>query len=149
MENLTNLSLSAIMSLMTLINPDPNDKISTYELPAVAGLWQIELDNPIHENCQERYNFGRDGKLTTTSGKERTIGSYRLQHFEDFPLPVLAMTTKFDNNETDCSGNQVNQAGNSAAMFVKFDSRHDPKKMQWCSDPDGQVCTSTLTKVLP
>lgn len=144
---LTALSLSALMSLMSATAE--NQKIATYELPAVAGLWQIQLEKPIDNACYERYNFGRDGKLTTTSGAERTFGDYRLQYVDGFELPVLAMHTKFDNNEVDCSGNQVDQSKESLAVFVKLDSRHNPKTMAWCNDPMGQDCPSNLHKILP
>lgn len=102
-----------------------------------------------YQSCQERYNFGANGKLTTTSGKERTEGEYLFRYIEESSLPALAMTTTFDNNEPDCSGNIINQSNDSFAFFVKLDNRHNPTKMQWCQDKDGKDCHARFWRILP
>lgn len=141
------LSALALTSLMNLANPNPQPVVGEFELPAISGLWRIEL--PSEVGCQEHYNFGRDGALATTSGAERTVGDYRFSYVKDFELPILAMRTERDNNAPDCMGNQIDQTGNSFAVFVKLDSRHAPTTMQWCNDAGGRLCHSTLRRVLP
>lgn len=138
----------ALSSLMALGDPAPRPVIGEFELPAIAGTWQIELEGGL-EGCRERYNFGRDGALTTTSGEERTVGDYRFSYIDEVALPVLAVRTEWDNNKPDCLGNQVDQSGHSFANFVRLDSRHDPKYMQWCEDAEGAVCNQRLWRVLP
>ncbi len=144
------LSGLALASLIGLATAQPTSHVSSYELPAIAGTWEIELNEGA--TCKEMYNFGKDGRLTTTSGAEHTFGEYRFMYLENneaVKYPVLAMITDYDNNQTDCSGNQVDQAGHSLAVFVKLNARHNPTKMQWCEDEEGQVCTATLHKLLP
>lgn len=137
---LSTLLLSTLMGLTA-----QPARVSTYELPAVAGLWQVEDGL----SCQERYNFGRDARLTTTSAGERTEGEYRFRYPSDRGLPVLAMVTHTDNNEPDCSGNQIDQSGNTMAVFVRLDNRHSPKMMQWCVDSDAGECPVRLRRILP
>lgn len=152
----------------TLAPAEQGNHIQTYQLPAIAGLWQVtslqdakqssgdanDTDahqrKSIHESdCQERYNFGVNGKINTVSGQERTSGEYRFAYVEEVGLPVLAMITNYDNNLPDCSGYQVDQTNNSLAVYVKLDSRHNPKIMQWCEDKEGQTCRITFERVLP
>lgn len=140
-------SALALTSLMSLADPTPKPVVGEFELPAIAGLWQLKFDE--QNTCQEHYNFGRNGALTTTSGDERTVGNYRLSYVDEFDLPMLAIHTEWDNNAPDCLGNQLNQSGDSFAVFVKLDNRHDPKTMQWCDDFSGQNCHSAFHKVLP
>lgn len=141
------LSVLALSSLMAFSNPAEQSVIGTYQLPAIAGLWEIELED--RASCREYYNFGKDSNLTTTSGGERTTGEYRFTYVDELSLPVLAIKTEYDNNQPDCSGNQIDQSGNTFAVFVKLDARHDPKHMQWCNDPDGKVCTAKFRRILP
>lgn len=104
---------------------------------------------PSKNTCQEYYNFGRNGILTTTSGDERTVGNYRFSYSEEFELPVLAIRTEWDNNAPDCLGNQIDQSGNSFAVFVRLNDRHEPTVMEWCNDFSGKLCHAFLHKVLP
>lgn len=151
-----NIPVSALVSaLLSLSNPAA-DVVTVYELPAITGLWQIDLSQendaqtPINaHSCQERYNFGKNGALITTSAKEYTEGQYRFNYISEMPLPVLVMKTIYDNNQPDCLGFSVDQTGDTMAVFVKLDRKHNPKTMQWCSDLGGQDCTSTLYRILP
>lgn len=154
-----NIPVSALVSaLLSLSNP-ATDVVTVYELPAIAGLWQIDLSQETDLTqktnaqkprlCQERYNFGKNGALITTSAKEYTEGQYRFDYISELPLPVLAMKTTYDNNQPDCLGNSIDQTGDTMAVFVKLDRKHNPKTMQWCSDLGGQDCTSTLYRILP
>lgn len=147
-------SALALSSLMSLADPTPKPVVSEFELPAISGLWKMKLDNvnlnqQVAQHCQEYYNFGRNGVLTTTSGTERTVGNYRFSYAEEFDLPILAVQTEWDNNAPDCLGNQIDQSGDNFAVFVKLNNRHEPTVMEWCNDFSGQLCYSYLHKVLP
>lgn len=144
-----NFGALALATLLSLSNPNTPKQPPTYQLPAIAGLWQLELDPALNLSCQERYNFSANGALITTSAGERTQGTYRFEYVEEVELPVLAFQTDFDNNQPDCLGNQVDQTGDASAHFVKLDSRHDPKFMQWCNDREAQDCPLKLRRILP
>lgn len=121
-------------------------KISTYVVPSIVGQWQLKLDkkDPNQPNCQERYNFARNQQFTASSGKEFGFGKYLLS-FDSDELPALAMQTEYDNNQTDCSGRQINQTGEMTAVYVKLDKN----TMYWCTDNVGKHCPLTLYRVLP
>ena len=94
--------------------------------------------------CRELYNFGADNEMWAVSGKEWTYGRYLVTHREE-GLPVIAIKTVYDNNEVDCSGNQVDQSDEALIAFLY----HDGNQMQWCADPDGIECFMTFNRVLP
>ena len=94
--------------------------------------------------CRELYNFGADNEMWAVSGKEWTYGRYLVTHREE-GLPVIAIKTVYDNNEVDCSGNQIDQTDEALIAFLY----HDGNQMQWCADPDGTECFMTFNRVLP
>ena len=94
--------------------------------------------------CRELYNFAADNEMWSVSGKERTYGRYLVTHREE-GLPVIAIKTVYDNNEVDCSGNQVDQTDEALIAFLN----HDGNKMQWCADPDGTECFMNFNRILP
>lgn len=94
--------------------------------------------------CRELYNFAADNEMWTVSGKESTYGRYLVTHRDD-GLPVIAIKTIYDNNEVDCSGNQVDQTDEALIAFLN----HDGNKMQWCADPDGNECFMNFNRILP
>lgn len=94
--------------------------------------------------CRELYNFGEDNHYFTVSGKEWTFGKYFIQYKED-SLPMLLTETIYDNNEVDCSGNQVDQSGSTSIAFLDYQE----KIMRWCNDPVGEDCPTLFYKVLP
>ncbi len=186
--------------------PNPGEQVSqavitTHISPAIAGQWEIELDNssdvtfertmsnverseeasispdklsgivvqneqrivrttPVAnktademtmnlsaanaKQCREIYHFGADNEMWSVSDKEWTYGRYIVTHLEE-GLPIIALKTIYDNNEKDCSGNQVDQSGESFIAFMN----HEGNRMQWCADPDGKECFMTFKKVLP
>ncbi len=115
---------------------DKNDKNNT---PSETISSQIA---PIQ--CRELYNFGEDNHYFTVSGKEWTFGKYFIQYKED-SLPMLLTETIYDNNELDCSGNQIDQSGNTNIAFLDYQG----KIMRWCNDPVGEDCPTIFYKVLP
>ncbi|MGO2339783.1 MAG: hypothetical protein ACTH5M_04190 [Psychrobacter sp.] len=94
--------------------------------------------------CRELYNFGADNEMWAVSGEEFTYSRYLVTHREE-GLPVIAISTVYDNNEVDCSGNQVDQSGEALIAFLN----HDGNQMQWCADPEGNECFMNFHKVLP
>ncbi len=98
----------------------------------------------IANQCRELYNFAADNEMWTVSGKESTYGRYLVTHRDD-GLPVIAIKTIYDNNEVDCSGNQVDQTDEALIAFLN----HDGNKMQWCADPDGNECFMNFNRILP
>lgn len=121
-------------------------RVSTYVLPPIVGQWQLALDkqDPKQSGCQERYNFSREQLFTGSSGKEFTFGKYLYSGDSD-GLPALAVQTTYDNNAPDCSGRQIDQAGDILLAYVK----QQGDTMQWCQDSSGKQCTMTLHRVLP
>ena len=94
--------------------------------------------------CRELYNFAADNEMWAVSGKEWTYGRYLVTHREE-GLPIIALKTVYDNNEVDCSGNQIDQTDEALIAFLN----HDGNQMQWCADPDGKECFMNFTRVLP
>lgn len=94
--------------------------------------------------CRELYNFAADNEMWSVSGKEWTYGRYLITHREE-GLPIIAIKTVYDNNEIDCSGNQIDQSNEALIAFLN----HDGDQMQWCADPDGTECFMNFTRILP
>ena len=94
--------------------------------------------------CRELYNFSADNEMRASSGKEWTYGRYLVTHREE-GLPIIAIKTVYDNNEIDCSGNQIDQSDEALIAFLY----HDGNQMQWCADPDGNQCFMSFNRVLP
>lgn len=139
-----------LSSLVSLSLPAPQvqeAQIGVYEISAVSGLWQLEArDGTLM--CDEYYHLGVDGHIKTVSGDEITYGRYAYVP-QDEGLAILAIETTYDNNALDCSGKQIDQSGDTFATFVQLDSRHNPTRMQWCGDNQGEQCSVALKKVLP
>jgi hypothetical protein len=96
------------------------------------------------KQCRELYNFGADNEMWAVSGKEWTYGRYLITHREE-GLPIIAIKTVYDNNEVDCSGNQIDQTDEILLAFLE----HNGNQMQWCANPDGTQCFMRFQKVLP
>lgn len=94
--------------------------------------------------CREIYNFGADNEMWAVSGDEWTYGRYLVTHREE-GLPIIALKTIYDNNEVDCSGNQIDQTDEALIAFL----HHDGNQMQWCADPEGTQCFMNFHRVLP
>ena len=94
--------------------------------------------------CRELYNFGADNEMWAVSGKEWTYGRYLVTHREE-GLPIIALKTVYDNNEVDCSGNQIDQTDEALIAFLY----HDGNQMQWCADSEGNECFMNFHRILP
>lgn len=140
------------------INPDINELITA--IKESNKLEELRTVKPVdaeksnqqavtaasNSSCRERYNFGADNKVLTTSGEEWTYGQYVYQHQAE-GLPVIAISTTYDNNKADCSGQQVDQTGDAMIAFVDY--RPEKNTMRWCIDKDGKNCFMTFNKLLP
>ncbi|ERL54707.1 hypothetical protein [Psychrobacter aquaticus] len=105
---------------------------------------QLMASTKPSNQCRELYNFSADNEMWAVSGKEWTYGRYLITHREE-GLPIIALKTIYDNNEVDCSGNQIDQTDEALIAFLS----HDNNQMQWCADPDGKECFMTFNRVLP
>lgn len=124
------------------------------EAEAMSGYQQSDIDSMVDEikssvqstQCRERYNFGADNVVMTTSGEEWTYGKYVYHHQEE-GLPIIAITTTYDNNEPDCSGMQIDQKGESMIAYVDYQPENNT--MRWCIDGEANNCFLTFRKLLP
>lgn len=124
------------------------------EAEAMSSYQQSDVDSMVDEikssaqstECRERYNFGADNVVMTTSGEEWTYGKYVYHHQEE-GLPIIAITTTYDNNEPDCSGMQIDQKGESMIAYVDYQPENN--QMRWCIDGEADNCFLTFRKLLP
>ena len=108
--------------------------------PAVA------LPITAQNQCKELYNFAADNEMWSVSGKEWTYGRYLVTHPDD-GLPLIAIQTVYDNNEMDCSGNQIDQSGEAIIAYLKHNENDN--EMQWCADAEGTDCFMHFERILP
>lgn len=114
-------------------------------VPTIPTNNTITSTNPKKSSqCREIYNFSADNEMWAVSGEEWTYGRYLVTHREE-GLPIIAIKTIYDNNEVDCSGNQVDQTDEALVAFLN----HDGNKMQWCADSEGTECFMSFHRILP
>ena len=124
------------------------------EAEAMSNPQDSDYDEMIEEikssvqdtQCRERYNFGPDNVVLTTSGEEWTYGKYVYHHQEE-GLPIIAITTTYDNNKPDCSGMQVDQKGEAIIAYVDY--QPEKNQMRWCIDGEANNCFLTFRQLLP
>ena len=124
------------------------------EAEAMGNYQDSDYDERIDEikssvqdtQCRERYNFGADNVVLTTSGEEWTYGKYVYHHQEE-GLPIIAITTTYDNNKPDCSGMQVDQKGEAIIAYVDY--QPEKNQMRWCIDGEANNCFLTFRQLLP
>lgn len=122
------------------------DKVAANEslLQAQTSTINSDLQSTAQKVCRERYNFGADNNVWAVSGDEWTYGKYLVTHPEQ-GLPIIAIKTIYDNNEVDCSGNQIDQTGEAIVAYLN----HQGNQMQWCADTEGEECFMTFHRILP
>lgn len=116
---------------------------SNTQIPATTGL-NSSAQASSNNQCREIYNFGADNEMWAVSGKEWTYSRYLVSHLDE-GLPIIAIKTIYDNNEVDCSGNQIDQSDETLIAFLD----HKDNQMQWCADPEGLECFMTFRRVMP
>ena len=84
------------------------------------------MEIPNNKKCIEYYNFKGNNNVVIKSGDEWTSGLYDYQPAQDpsQQIPALILQVKYDNNEKDCSGNQVDQSGEISQYFVKWQNSY-------------------------
>lgn len=127
----------------SIVKSTPDGMLISDSAKVIASQ-NIKAASLRNNQCRELYNFGADNEMSAVSGKEITYGRYLITHREE-GLPIIAMKTTYDNNQADCSGNQVDQTDDALIAFLK----HDGNSMQWCADSAGNECFMDFYKVLP
>ena len=114
--------------------------------PEIVGLWGMEI--PDNKKCVEYYNFKGNNNVVIKSGSEWTTGLYDYQPSQDpaAQIPALIMQVKYDNNEKDCSGNQVDQSGEISQYFVKWQNSNT---INFCANEKAEQCFAVLRRILP
>ena len=114
--------------------------------PEIVGLWGMEIPN--NRKCVEYYNFKGNNNVVIKSGSEWTTGLYDYQPSQDpaAQIPALIMQVKYDNNEKDCSGNQVDQSGEISQYFVKWQNSNT---INFCANEKAEQCFAVLRRILP
>lgn len=130
-------------SELRIVKPTPDGMLISDSAKIIASQ-NIKAASLRNNQCRELYNFGADNEMLAVSGKELTYGRYLITHREE-GLPIIAMKTTYDNNQPDCSGNQVDQTDDALIAFLK----HDGNNMQWCADSEGEECFMDFNRVLP
>ena len=114
--------------------------------PEISGLWGMYI--PENKKCVEYYNFKAKNQLVVKSGNEWSTGIYDYQPPQDpsVQLPALILQIKYDNNEVDCSGQQIDQTGEISQYYVQWKS---PTVINFCTTDKAEECFATLYRVLP
>lgn len=125
--------------------PEQDNKIVIASRPQVTGLWAMTIPGA---QCIEYYNFMEKGDVVIKSGAEWTYGKYVYQvpAVAEPGSPVLAMRIQYDNLQTDCSGNAIDQRGEDQQQYVKWTGS---SSMDFCTTADGSQCFASLRRVLP
>ena len=124
----------------------PQERIQISTRSPLVGLWGMDIPN--NKKCVEYYNFKSNSELYVRSGKEWSTGQYDYQIASERSdlLSGLILQIKYDNNEMDCSGHQVDQSGEISQYYVKW---KNPNQIQFCASEAGEQCFATLRRVLP
>lgn len=125
----------------------PTNDIEVVNRPLIAGLWGMTIPNA---SCIEYYNFKENGEFIVKSAGEWSMGKYvyQLPEMEAMAttVPQLTLGILYDSNDTDCSGNKIDQTGEVQQEYVKWIS---PSHIKFCATAEGQQCPLELHKVLP
>lgn len=114
--------------------------------PLIAGLWVYRTPEM---KCGEYYNFDEQGNFLIQSGAEWSRGNYTLDLPEqgEEGLPLLTLNIRYENNERDCSGQQVDQSNQAQHQYVR--SLLGGRQVQFCADAAGVQCLMGLQRILP
>ena len=131
----------------TAVDAQQQNQIAVYTRPEILGLWGMEI--PQNKACVEYYNFRSGNEVVVNSSKEWSIGQFDYQPSPDntkTQMPTLMMQINYENNEKDCSGAQVDQAGELSQYYVKWTT---PNIINFCANEQGKDCFASLHRVLP
>ncbi|WP_269914592.1 hypothetical protein [Acinetobacter sp. HY1485] len=125
-------------------SPNQENDINIMIRPAIYGLWGMKIPE---NQCIEYYNFKNNGQAIIHSAKEWSTGIYEYQPSdENNEIGALALQIKYDNNEKDCSNQQINQTGEVSQYFIHW---KDDNNIQFCDSAKGTKCFADLKRVLP
>lgn len=137
--------VTAVAKTADLQQDQTTIRISTR--PEILGLWGMEMPN--NKKCVEYYNFRGGNQVVVNSAKEWSTGIFEYQPSPDntlSTLPILIMQVNYENNEVDCSGNKIDQAGEVSQYFVQWKTAN---QINFCANELGKDCFATLRRVLP
>jgi hypothetical protein len=136
-------------SSQTKISPEAIQDVNTISIktrPEIVGLWGMRIPN--NKRCIEYYNFQNENQLVVKSDQEWSTGlyEYRPSTNPDQTASELIIQIQYDNNEKDCSGNQVDQTGEMSQYFVQWKS---PTTIEFCDSAKAEKCFAELKRILP
>lgn len=137
-------NIPAQAKVADLQQPESNILVSVR--PEILGLWGMKIPK---NKCTEYYNFRSNNELVVKSGDEWSVGLFEYQPSipsSSEQSPGLILQIVYDNNEKDCSGNQIDQSGELSQFYVKWDN---PNQINFCSIENGGECIAKLNRILP
>lgn len=137
-------SLSLLLCLTTLSHANYESNIDAKIRSPLLGLWKLS-ESPAQ--CTEYYNFREWNSLVVKSGQEWVVGQYSYQYpeYHDQTQPVLLWEIKYDNNQVDCHGQQIDQSGDVVAFKVNWKNENE---VQLC-DSQSNDCYIHLERISP
>lgn len=100
----------------------------------------------MHTECTETYTYRSDGTAVVESGDDRSEDTYEISSTtEGNDRHRMKVTTVKDHGGRDCSGIGKDNTGESAIVYVQFDSNFT--KMIICLDANSYRCFGPLMRV--
>jgi hypothetical protein len=109
----------------------------------IVGAWEWKTDRT---KCAETYTYRRDGTALVESADDRNEDVYEISPAtEGNNRHLMKVTTVKDNGGKDCSGSDENSTGDSATVYIEFDSSYN--EMLVCLDATTYRCFGPLKRV--
>jgi hypothetical protein len=109
----------------------------------IVGVWEWTRKE---NNCTETYTYRKDGASLVESAQERNEDKYEISDTaEGSNRHRMKVTTTKDNGGKDCAGNDKDNTGQSATVYVEFDSNYT--QMIVCLDATSFKCFGPLKRV--
>ncbi|MES1926560.1 hypothetical protein [Salinisphaera sp. T31B1] len=109
----------------------------------IVGVWTWTLPS---NGCNEVYRYYADGKLAVISGEEVVLGNYQIAaQPNESGRYKLTDTIRVDHPGIDCAGQNVDLAGDSATIYIRF---HESGNAYWpMYSPSGDSGFGPLFRV--
>lgn len=109
----------------------------------IVGAWEWTRKE---NKCTETYTYRKDGTSLVESGQEKNEDKYEISgKIEGSDRYTMKVTTVKDNGGKDCGGNDKDNTGQTATVFVEFGDGFS--EMIVCLDPKSFKCFGPLKKV--
>lgn len=109
----------------------------------IVGTWELTRKE---NKCTETYTYRADGTSLVQSGQEKNEDKYEISgRIEGSDRRQMKVTTVKDNGGRDCAGNDKDNTGQTAVVFVEFDSSYN--QMIVCLDEKSFKCFGPLKRV--